>query len=99
MKNQTHNHEELVEKVLQMLEPMNDVTIKKAEDRIYLCKANAQFGFIKGKEVHLLGTDGNYNILSLLEDRQGNFLQDHLLTAATESWWVASGKKHRGKVN
>lgn len=92
MKNQIDKQNKLIEKILKILEPIDDITTNAIEDKVCLHKDKVQFGFIKNDEIYLISKNGSYNKLLQIIDEKGNFIKDKVLLAATEAYWFASGK-------
>jgi TfoX/Sxy family transcriptional regulator of competence genes len=90
--------------VLQSLEPMGKIDCLVVDSgTLGLYKDNIMFGYILGSELYLRTTEGNQEIYEERLDMNGakfnklrkNYLhhKDILLQIATESYWIATGKR------
>lgn len=86
----TNKDHKFTSEILTKLAGMNNVQIIKDETGIIsLVKEELKFGEILNSEVKLLNKEGKYHLIdnSIISDN------DLLLKAATNAYWIVSGKK------
>jgi hypothetical protein len=86
----TNKDYKLTSKILTKLAGMNNVQIVRDETGgVSLVKEELKFGEILNTKLKLLNKEGKYHLInnSIISDN------DLLLKAATNAYWIASGKK------
>lgn len=92
--------EEFVDKILEILSPMPDVTAIKSKGHIVLYKDGVMFGKIIEQSVLLLGKSNKFievetELITRLLRPKNEIDQSDLdvfLFEATKAWWLAKGK-------
>lgn len=82
--------QKFVTDVLTKLTAMNNVQAsQETSDIISLIKEDVKFGEVLNNKLKLLGKDGKYHLVdnAVIKDN------DLLLKEATNSYWIAAGKK------
>lgn len=86
----TPKDHKFVTEILTKLTAMNNVQVlKEVTGTISLVKEDLKFGEISNAKLKLLSKEGKYHLIdnAVIKD------QDLLLKEATNSYWIAAGKK------